>query len=761
MSSLRLVWMCCVLTLAACSGGGSDGQAPQEPANRVSALQAATPIDAGVPQDYVGKIAEIISPIDGGSVGSGIKIPSASGGETMVYAVDANNNILLASMAVSAQTPLNADSTALALARIVLGALPASVKPSDVNAAIRAAQEYPNLVAQVSDAIAHGISPANSDKVFSSLSVLVPQISGAVLSASPGARASSVRAMAAPVVQPSVTTPLPYAMLSPFGSAYQGVFVTGASLTKQGNVNLVNTMSIAWSVASSDTDGNFMCPPGQPGTSLRPDCPTSLGRMGLVQQLVLGSSLNKLIGPVFADGLSTSVVGNGNAFNLTLKQDAVSRATNAIYVATDVTQLVIAALTAGSANAIAGNCVNALIDTILPAEDVAALVLEPTSDSLMKYLKGLAGVGGIYNIYGSLSTCLQPTELPMVANSNLRLNDSSSKFWRATVNFVTGFGAYSARAIASAVGQVASSAGIGFEIGLLINYWNYEKKFGVCEAVSVLGPNVVANCADSFKFLPTSLNTKSGVAVKPPVLSAYDRSGALTLTPSDMVYVSDKPSVVSVDVATGALTVHELPVGVLSETINITVTEQSTGINGSYTILVGAEGFTKISAAGKDLPADATTWSCVRHNATGLLWEAHVTRQVPVHPCAWDANLACAGYTNFGDGRAFDASTVPATVGSLCGKSGWRLPTEAEGRALVGVAGYVGQYYGTFQATWFGTDDTAYGGFTSSPVAGDPDYTWGVSFYLGEVSGKASVRYGGLGYYNYGYGYSVRLVAGP
>lgn len=177
----------------------------------------------------------------------------------------------------------------------------------------------------------------------------------------------------------------------------------------------------------------------------------------------------------------------------------------------------------------------------------------------------------------------------------------------------------------------------------------------------------------------------------------------------------------------------------------------------------GAEGFTKISASGQDLPADAIIWSCVRHNATGLLWEAHVTRRTPAHPCAWNANLTCAAYTNYGDGRAFDASTVPATVGSLCGKSGWRLPTEAEGRALVGDAAYVAGHipYGAFQATWFGTDDTAYGGWTSSPVAGPSDSAWYVRFYFGSVD-VSSRNYDGGFYYNDDYyNGSVRLVAVP
>jgi hypothetical protein len=119
-----------------------------------------------------------------------------------------------------------------------------------------------------------------------------------------------------------------------------------------------------------------------------------------------------------------------------------------------------------------------------------------------------------------------------------------------------------------------------------------------------------------------------------------------------------------------------------------TVNSASGAVLSNFTVNVTgvpASGFTKISAAGQDLPDTAPTWSCVRHNATGLLWEAHVTRQTPAHPCSFDPTLTCTGYTNFGDGSAYEASAV---TGSVCGKPG-RLPTVDEGTALVNDPAYV------------------------------------------------------------------------
>ncbi len=73
--------------------------------------------------------------------------------------------------------------------------------------------------------------------------------------------------------------------------------------------------------------------------------------------------------------------------------------------------------------------------------------------------------------------------------------------------------------------------------------------------------------------------------------------------------------------------------------------------------------FTKVDSAGNTLAHNAATWSCVRDNITGLLWDATASQEVTY---TWA--LAKAQATGFG---------------SKCGVSGWRLPTPQELANLV------------------------------------------------------------------------------
>lgn len=206
------------------------------------------------------------------------------------------------------------------------------------------------------------------------------------------------------------------------------------------------------------------------------------------------------------------------------------------------------------------------------------------------------------------------------------------------------------------------------------------------------------------------------------------------------VYVSDSPDTLGTQVP-GNVTGTSSAITFLTPSAGSYAHVVQNGlVSNPMALLPRDDAFTKIGADGVALPADSTRWACVRHNATGLLWEAHVRRTIP-----W---TLCVGYTNFGDGRACDAPDVPRTVGQICGQTGWRLPTADEARALFRDPQFPADPT-QFSFKWFGSDDEAHAGWSSTPG------TLGIDAYLilfdyATVATEIRGRTDG--------GYSVRLV---
>lgn len=85
--------------------------------------------------------------------------------------------------------------------------------------------------------------------------------------------------------------------------------------------------------------------------------------------------------------------------------------------------------------------------------------------------------------------------------------------------------------------------------------------------------------------------------------------------------------------------------------------------------------YTKISSTGAELPADATVWSCVKDNVTGLTWEVK-TDDGGIHD--QDNNYRWGGKTHLGSGYGtyyvdWDTLVDGSNTESLCGFSDWRV----------------------------------------------------------------------------------------
>ena len=110
-----------------------------------------------------------------------------------------------------------------------------------------------------------------------------------------------------------------------------------------------------------------------------------------------------------------------------------------------------------------------------------------------------------------------------------------------------------------------------------------------------------------------------------------------------------------------------------------------------------ARRYTKLDSAGNALPASATSWACVKENATGKVWESK-TNDNGLRDSDWRYRHFhnSAGYASTRDstgatlcqglGNCDAYSYVNAVNGTgLCGRSQWRLPTMEELLNLVQV----------------------------------------------------------------------------
>lgn len=131
--------------------------------------------------------------------------------------------------------------------------------------------------------------------------------------------------------------------------------------------------------------------------------------------------------------------------------------------------------------------------------------------------------------------------------------------------------------------------------------------------------------------------------------------------------------------------------------------------------------FTKLGDSGQTLPASATSWSCVRDEVTGLMWEIKSVDNGPRDLDKAYTNFSAAFDPNRSFGSATDATGYVSAVNAsgLCGADDWRLPSVHELQGLTDFG--AGPNQPQIDAAWFPrTGLNNY--WTGTPVAGDPSF---------------------------------------
>lgn len=148
--------------------------------------------------------------------------------------------------------------------------------------------------------------------------------------------------------------------------------------------------------------------------------------------------------------------------------------------------------------------------------------------------------------------------------------------------------------------------------------------------------------------------------------------------------------------------------------------------------------YTKLDENGNSLPKEATEWSCVRDNVTGLIWEVKTQAGTGgLHDAnntyTWYSTINNNGNAGTPDGGTCvdsdcdtQAFTQAVNAEALCGFTDWRMPSGEELVQLV----HFGRANPTISTDLFPNTRNNYY-WSSSPVAYSGSKVWIVDFSLG------------------------------
>ena len=136
--------------------------------------------------------------------------------------------------------------------------------------------------------------------------------------------------------------------------------------------------------------------------------------------------------------------------------------------------------------------------------------------------------------------------------------------------------------------------------------------------------------------------------------------------------------------------------------------------------------FTKMDSDGNVLSADATKWSCVKDNVSGLIWE-NKTLDSGLHHRNNTYRWGGKGAVQFGTEfyNDWDELLDGSNAEKLCGFDDWRIPTMLE---LESILNYRHHQVISLDEAYFPNQFTLSHTWSNAAYAADPSLAWSVGF---------------------------------
>jgi hypothetical protein len=464
--------------------------------------------------------------------------------DLLLVAVDSTGSPVLAAMVTSSSTTLDANSTALALVRIIMATTTGSATVALVNSAIEGSAAYPNLVALIESDLGSNVAPLGDAQVESAL-LSVATAAQASLPATSKV-AGSTRSKQA-LGNPTMTEEGSFPVIQSTDSNNPYFFIT--SLASAQAVTAHNAMALPWTAQTFTVNAS----PSIASTALGPPMIVS------AQTLLSGQQIKNL--PM-----------TNSPFNFVLTQDQA--ALNQI--AKDFGQNLIESAVTVTLKLNEETCANQVAGFVANVTDISIInggTFEATEDSLLDALKP-----------NDVATILGECGLSNTVSGAVVYTAIRQTFWKT---------------LSSALGYVtiASDANQIFQEAWYANKeWNETYTVGVCAAQDFS----INSCVASFQFYPAKLIMIPGASASVTV-TAEDVSGMGTLLPGDLSVSASTPGVA---VVTGAAPFNVTASA--NGTIQVDVLDPATGANNYLSPAQSYNPFSVIGASPTLVPSAST-----------------------------------------------------------------------------------------------------------------------------------------------------------